>query len=142
MTDEDKTPDETMTGEQMDVVEKRDHNRPFTIAQFKVWRKGMKAGLNEVIAKFQSDLVGGQVRLNLAWNAMNAVIRALVKKGLITEADIRDAGVELMSEARANIAKAQVAEKGVLSIAPTMSKVPIEVFRDGVNSKMADKKEE
>lgn len=110
------------------------NERAVSAAEFRKWKAETISGLNEVIARFQSGLVETQVRVNLAWNAMNAVIRALVKKGLISEEDLRDAGVELMAEARANIAKAKSAENGVPSIVP-MTKVPIEVFRDGVNEK-------
>jgi hypothetical protein len=103
---------------------------------FQKWRKGVVEGLNGVLQGFQRDLVATQVRVNLAWNGMNAVIRALTNKGLITQEDIQKAGSELMAEAKANVERARVAapEK------PTgITRVPLEVIRDDINAAKAEK---
>ncbi len=133
--------DETV--DELDKVGPRDHGRMFSVGQFKVWRKNLMGNLNGVLQTFQKDVVGSQVRINLAWNAMNAVIRALTNKGLITEADIKEAGVELMTEARANIAKA----KDAVALGRTLQRgeaqpTPIEKCRDDVNEALAKKKED
>ena len=124
-----------------DQVEKRDHHRSFSVAQFKIWRKGIMKHLNEILQQFQRDVVTTQVRVNLAWNGMNAVIRALTNKGLISEDDIRDAGAQLMSEARANMAKAkEAAEAGVAPLG--LQRVPLEVIRDNLNEAERNRKTE
>lgn len=130
----DKVPD-------LDIITPKDRNTPFSVARFKVWRKSLMANLNGVLQAFQRDVVTTQVRMNLSWNAMNAVIRALVKKGLITEKDLTDAGAELMREAHENIQKAKAAaEAGGKNVIVPVTKVPIEEFRDSVNRELAKDK--
>ena len=127
--------------EDMNTVKPSDRTKPFTVAQFKGWRKNIMENLNEVLQKFQRDVVGGQARINLAWNGMNAVIRALVNKGLINEHDIRIAGVELMNEARQNIEKARVAVEGG-GRPQDLHKTPLEEMRDSINEEAAKAKKE
>jgi hypothetical protein len=40
---------------------------------------------------------------------MNAVVRALIEKGLITEAELQKAGEDLLREAKMNVTTVQVA---------------------------------
>jgi hypothetical protein len=102
-----------------------DESTPVTVADFKRWRKLVMANLNGILQGFQQDIVGGQTRLNLVWNATNAIIRAftnkqtiveikftdtplgkaaeITRKPLLTEDDIRKAGEQLMREARTNV---------------------------------------
>ena len=135
----DQEEEEKQKIDDIDKVTPRDHHKPFSVAQFKTWRKNMVAGMNEVIGKFQKEMVGAQARVNLAWNGMNAVILALVRKGLITERDISEAGAILMKEARENIDKAKAASELGQKPAPgTFTKVPLEQIRDDINKKMTE----
>ena len=80
------------------------------------WKKQTIADLDKLLGEFQASDIARVQKLNVVWNTMNAVLRALMVKGLISERDIADAGVELMEEAKANLEKARRSEKG---FAPT-----------------------
>jgi len=132
MSIDENNPDESIPDDDVEVIHPRDRSKPFSVAQFKHWRGNLLKNMNAVLQGFQRDIVGGQARINLAWNAMNAVIRALTKKGLITEEDIRDAGVELWNEAQQNIKNAKAAsEAGTMPVG--LVRTPIEKARDDVN---------
>ena len=118
--------------EDIEVIHPRDKGKPFSVAQFKRWRGGLMKNMNSVLQEFQKGIVGGQARISLAWNAMNAVIRALVKKGLITEEDIKEAGAELWQEMQHNVKTAKAAsEAGTMPVG--LIRTPIEKARDDVN---------
>ena len=124
-----------------DKINPSDRHRPFSIAQFKRWRKDIMDNLNNLLQGFQRDIIGGQVRINLAWNAMNAVILALVRKGLISEEDIKQAGVVLVQQAQENIERAKKAAASGSTRAHAIP-TPIEKIRDDVNAEIARQKAE
>lgn len=124
-----------------DEVKPRDRGRPFSIAQFKIWRKGLMANLNSVLQTFQRDAIAAQARVNLAWNGMNAVIRALHNKGLVTDNDLREAGVQLMKEARQNIERAKTAAETKTPLVG-VTRVPLEVIRDDINQSISNEEKE
>lgn len=94
-----------------------------TVAEVKallqMQRKVMTSDLNKIIGDFQKEVVQGSVRLNLVWNGVNAVLRALLSKAfkledgtilpLISPDDVKEAGEVLMEEANKNIAATQEA---------------------------------
>lgn len=89
----------------------RDRMQPATVADLKRVRLQTVDDCNKIIAEFQKDLIVSQTRLNLVWNAIQAVLRVFIKKALIIEKDLREAGEELMKEARDNIAAAKKAQE-------------------------------
>lgn len=44
---------------------------------------------------FQRDLVCWQRQFNMCWNLLNTIVKVLAKKGLLTEQDVIEAGLEL-----------------------------------------------
>ena len=77
--------------------------------------------------------------MNLIWNTMNAIVRALYNKGLITDQDIVEAGQQLMEEHRANLEKLKSGEaKGPGDLTP----VPFEHVQRDLMPQMQKKTEE
>jgi len=108
-----------------------DEKTVMTVAGFKRYRKRVTNDLNNVLFELQKGVIDGQVRINLVWNSINAIIRSLHIVGLITDEQIVEAGRQLMQEHEKNMEefKAALVEKRP----PTpenVTKTPVEHFRD------------
>ena len=126
----------------LETIHPRDKGKPFSVAQFKRWRAQVMDNLNTILGKVQQDAVQMQARIGLAWNGMNAVLLALLDKGLITPEEVENAGVKLMAQAKANITKTREAVDAGHQ-PKNLKKTPLETFRDDLNARLAeDKKEE
>ena len=94
--------------------------------------------LNQVIKQFQEELVTTTRNVNLAWNAMNAVLKALVDKGLVSEENIVAAGREMHAQFIAfqkGIVEQQ--KSGIVSLVPKPDS-PINDITEAVFRKQED----
>jgi hypothetical protein len=65
--------------------------------------------MEETLNGFQKSLIAWETKVNVLWNSMNAVVRALDKQKLIPEALLEQAGQELYAEFKANVEKTKAA---------------------------------
>ena len=105
-----------------------------TVEDFRKFQEDSRKDLEAVLQKFQQDLVVGQTRLNLVWNTLNTVLRVFQEKGLIDEDSLRQAGEDLMKEAKENIERTKAAVS--LGQHPSnLIKTPLEETKDAIFSK-------
>ena len=92
-----------------EVILKEDEQKKMSLADFKRWRQRTIGDLNVLLGSLHKELINSQVRTNLMWNTTNAILRAFMNKGLLTEEDVMNAGAELMKEAHENLDRARQA---------------------------------
>lgn len=124
------------------LITKEDGHRHATIADLKRVSEEIRQGVNYVAFQLQQAIIQAEGRYTVAWNATNAILKALLDKKLIMEADIVTAGKELYDEAqayqKAKIEEAKLKKEGVSPISPvTMDPTPLEklnttTFKEGV----------
>ena len=113
-----------------DRVRPGDETDKVTTAQLKRWRQRTMTDLNKILTQFQQDQVHAQVRTNLVWNGLNACLRAIHEKGLISNEDVQKAGEALMAEANANLQKAKDAvSKGQQLPDAAYSPTPLDTYK-------------
>ena len=110
-----------------------DEKTVMTVAGFKRYRKRVTNDLNHVLFELQKGVIDGQVRINLVWNSINAIVRALYNAGLVTDAQLVEAGKQLMAEHEKNMdeVRASHAEQRPMQ-SENLSPTPLEHFRDVV----------
>lgn len=84
-------------------IEPGDETKYISVAEFKQWQNRTYSNLNAHLQKFQGGVVQSEQRCNLAWNTINAFLRAFLDKKLVTEMDVLKAGQALMTEAKQNM---------------------------------------
>lgn len=126
-------------------IKPEDHTTHVTVAELKKWKNRTLNDLNGILQGFQRQQVESQAKLNLVWNGINAVIRAFMKKKvitavdvsgptvnfdtepLITNDDVREAGEELMREARSNLEAVKQASTAGHKVDPSsLQRTPLE----------------
>jgi len=108
-----------------------DEKTVMTVAGFKRYRKRVTNDLNNVLFELQKGVIDGQVRINLVWNSINAIIRSLHIVGLITDEQIVEAGRQLMQEHEKNMEEFKAAHAEKRPPNPeNVTKTPVEHFRD------------
>lgn len=112
-----------------DKIHEGETDRAMTVAEYKRARKVERENLNMILLEHQKQVIAAQAIaeesrkvVRVVYNAVQACIRALFNKGLITNVSVEHAGKQLWKEAQENMEKAQAA-KGT---APVMKKMPID----------------
>lgn len=64
-----------------------------------------KKWIENTLNGFMADLMGMKREFNLRWNAINVIVKVLLKNNLISPEDFNEAAKELLEESKANDAE-------------------------------------
>ncbi len=96
--------------------------------------EAIRGDTEKILQGFQGSLIKWQIQVKLLLNVVNAVILAMDKAGVITQAALIEAGKELWKDHQFNLSVTQAAVKeGRKPSAQELRKSPIELLIEKTN---------